>query len=291
VQGIAEAITLDGLGPARQNGANPIPRCRMGSEDGCPMPKIYKICPDWMWREAEAAGTFRGAPVDLADGFIHLSTARQLADTATKHFGGQHDLVLVAVDVGALGDALRWEPSRGGDLFPHLYRDLPLGAVASVETLPLGPEGRHLFPAGIAEQIEREAASDVTAAGWVRGSGENFVGLVGPFWARLDGDATRYGFLAERRHLNRGGRVHGGMVMTFADQALGNAALAANEDRPQVTVQLDTHFISGVKEGEFVEARCRVVRKTQALLFMAAELVVAGRVVATSAGVWKMREP
>ncbi|WP_375457810.1 PaaI family thioesterase [uncultured Enterovirga sp.] len=95
--------------------------------------------------------------------------------------------------------------------------------------------------------------------------------------------------MAERRHLNRGGVVHGGMVMTFADQALGLAAWAANGDRPQVTIQLDTHFISSVQAGEFVEARCRVVRKTNALLFMQGDLAVGDRLVATAMGVWKMR--
>lgn len=110
---------------------------------------VYKIAPSALWREARAEGLFRGAPVDLADGFIHFSTAAQARETAARHFDGQGDLVLVAVDAAALGDALRWEPSRGGALFPHLYGPLRLDAVRGVVSLPLGPSGAHAFPAGM----------------------------------------------------------------------------------------------------------------------------------------------
>jgi len=106
---------------------------------------IYKIAPAPLWREAERAGAFTGAPVDLADGFIHFSTAEQVRETAARHFAGQSDLVLAAIDADALGAALRYEPSRGGALFPHLYGTLPLSAVRWVKPLPLGPEG-HVFP-------------------------------------------------------------------------------------------------------------------------------------------------
>jgi len=107
---------------------------------------IYKICPRQLWRAADESGVFEGAPVDLSDGFIHFSTREQVAETAARHFAGQDDLVLVAVDAGALGAALRWEPSRGGASFPHLYGPLPLAAVRRVEALPLGEDGRHAFP-------------------------------------------------------------------------------------------------------------------------------------------------
>lgn len=110
---------------------------------------IYKICPSALWRDAEAKGSFRGAPVDLADGFIHFSTADQLRETARRHFAGRDGLLLVKVDAQAIAGHLRWEPSRGGALFPHLYGDLPLGAVIRVEPLPLRPDGTHGFPAGI----------------------------------------------------------------------------------------------------------------------------------------------
>jgi uncharacterized protein (DUF952 family) len=109
---------------------------------------IYKICPSALWREAERAGRFDGAPVDVRDGYIHFSTAAQLRETAAIHFKGERDLVLVAVDAGALGEALRFEPSRGGALFPHLYASLPLSAVISVTPLELQADG-HVFPADI----------------------------------------------------------------------------------------------------------------------------------------------
>src|SRR3954467_10312222 len=110
------------------------------------MPLIYKICPMALWREAERSGVFKGAPVDAADGYIHFSTSAQVRETAAKHFAGQHDLLLVAVEAERLDDAPRFEPSRGGDLSPHLLAPLPLSAVRWVKPLPLGPDGRHAVP-------------------------------------------------------------------------------------------------------------------------------------------------
>jgi uncharacterized protein (DUF952 family) len=110
------------------------------------MPLIYKISPEPLWRDAEAAGAFRGAPIDLEDGYIHFSTAAQVRETAAKHFAGEANLLLVAVDADALGDALRYEPSRGGDLFPHLYAPLDPAAARCVKPLPLGDDGQHVFP-------------------------------------------------------------------------------------------------------------------------------------------------
>ncbi|MEP9379519.1 DUF952 domain-containing protein [Aquabacter sp. CN5-332] len=107
---------------------------------------IYKIVPASLWEGALQAGRFDGAPVDLKDGYIHFSTAAQVGETARRHFAGGADLLLVTVRTSALGDALKWEPSRGGDLFPHLFAPLPLDAVERSEPLPLGPEGTHLFP-------------------------------------------------------------------------------------------------------------------------------------------------
>ncbi|MBA4781910.1 MAG: DUF952 domain-containing protein [Rhizobiales bacterium] len=111
------------------------------------MPMIYKICPQALWKEAQSRGVFEGAPVDHADGYIHFSTSEQARETAAKHFAGASDLVLVAVDSVRLGAHLRWEPSRGGALFPHLYGSLSLGDVAWVKPLPLGAGGAHQFPA------------------------------------------------------------------------------------------------------------------------------------------------
>ncbi|WP_139793113.1 DUF952 domain-containing protein [Ensifer aridi] len=107
---------------------------------------IYKIVPALLWHEARRTGEFAGAPVDLADGFIHFSTADQVVETAARHFEGQDDLLLVAVDAEALGDKLVYEPSRGGALFPHLYAPLPLAALLWEKPLPLGADGQHVFP-------------------------------------------------------------------------------------------------------------------------------------------------
>lgn len=110
---------------------------------------IYKICPRTLWQAAETAGRFDGAPVDLADGYIHFSSGGQARETAQRHFAGMDDLLLIAVDAEALGKKLRWEPSRGDELFPHLYGSLPISAVLSVAPLPIGPDGLHVFPAGV----------------------------------------------------------------------------------------------------------------------------------------------
>ena len=107
---------------------------------------IYKICRADEWREAAQAGAFRGAAIDLTDGYIHFSTDAQVRETAARHFVGASDLVLVAVAAAALGPALKWEPSRGGALFPHLYAVLTPDAVLWVKPLPLDGDGRHMFP-------------------------------------------------------------------------------------------------------------------------------------------------
>ena len=109
---------------------------------------IYKILRRPEWDAFRAAGTTAGAPVDLADGFIHFSAAPQLAETAARHFAAESDLVLVAFDDGQLGSALKWEVSRGGARFPHLYRHLQLGDVVWDKSLPLGATG-HIFPEGV----------------------------------------------------------------------------------------------------------------------------------------------
>jgi uncharacterized protein (DUF952 family) len=113
----------------------------------CLMPLIYKIADVPLWAAAEAVGRFVGSADDERDGFIHFSTAAQARATAAKHFANQRDLVLAAVDTAHLGDALKWEASRGGALFPHLYAALPMAAVAWTKPLPLGADGVHVFPA------------------------------------------------------------------------------------------------------------------------------------------------
>ena len=108
--------------------------------------RIYKIMAAPEWAAAQAAGVYHGSAHDRRDGFIHFSTAEQAGETAAKHFAGHADLLLLAIDPAPLGAALKWEPSRGGALFPHLYAPLPVSAVAEAQALPLGADGRHLFP-------------------------------------------------------------------------------------------------------------------------------------------------
>jgi uncharacterized protein (DUF952 family) len=108
--------------------------------------RIYKISPAAAWREAERQGVFRGSADDARDGFIHFSTASQVAGTAEKHFFGQSGLLLIEVDADRLGEALRFEPSRNGEKFPHLYGDLDLGAVTALFELAARPDGSHDIP-------------------------------------------------------------------------------------------------------------------------------------------------
>lgn len=109
---------------------------------------IYKILHDREWAQLRADGHTLGAPIDLTDGYIHFSTAQQVAQTAAKHFTRMKGLHLAAVEANMLGEALKWEPSRGGALFPHLYRALALCEVIWCKPLPLGPDG-HEFPDGL----------------------------------------------------------------------------------------------------------------------------------------------
>lgn len=107
---------------------------------------IYHMCPAETWEEALAAGRYDGTDDDRRDGFIHFSTADHIAESARRHRAGQAGLVLIAIEAARLGDRLRWEASRGGVLFPHLYGPLFPAEAASVAALPLGPDGEHVFP-------------------------------------------------------------------------------------------------------------------------------------------------
>jgi len=113
------------------------------------MTTVYKIVAADLWQAAEGGGVFTGAGIDLNDGFIHLSTGAQARRTAALYFKGQGNLVLVAIDGAKRGAALKYEPSRDGDLFPHLYGPLPLAAVLSVRPLPIGTDGNHVFPENV----------------------------------------------------------------------------------------------------------------------------------------------
>ncbi|MCR8826218.1 DUF952 domain-containing protein [Pseudosulfitobacter koreensis] len=109
---------------------------------------ILKIFRDDEWQELRNQGETLGAPIDIADGYLHFSTPEQAAETAAKHFADEDDLWLLGLEADALGDKLVWEPSRGGALFPHLYRPLKLDDVAWAQPLPL-QDGVHQFPAGV----------------------------------------------------------------------------------------------------------------------------------------------
>jgi uncharacterized protein (DUF952 family) len=123
---------IDGGSPGRRR------RRRIGWQAGAV--KIYKLLPVAEWEAARAVGEFRGSEVDKADGYIHFSTGEQVVETAARHFAGARDLAMLTVDADRLGPMLRWEPSRGGDLFPHLYGPLPVTAVVAHVYLAAGME-------------------------------------------------------------------------------------------------------------------------------------------------------
>ena len=106
---------------------------------------IYKLFRPAEWADLQARGSTPGAPIDVADGYVHFSTATQVAETAAKYFAGVQGLMLLTVDPGPLAADLKWEPSRGGALFPHLYRELRLSDVTEARELPL-QGGTHAFP-------------------------------------------------------------------------------------------------------------------------------------------------
>jgi len=126
---------------------------------------------------------------------------------------------------------------------------------------------------------------DPAANGWERVEGHAFGELVGPIWRRGDGN---FGFIAADKHRNHIGLVHGGMLMTFADQAMGMTGRRATGDKPHATMELNIQFVGSVRLGDFVEARCEVVRKTRSVLFMRSTLVVGEQTVATASGIWKI---
>lgn len=108
----------------------------------------YKIADAAEWRVARAAGAYDGSSVDRADGYIHMSTAEQLAETARRHYGGRRDLIVARIDLAGLGQALKWEASRGGALFPHLYGFLPMTAVSGEREADVDADGRLVFHDG-----------------------------------------------------------------------------------------------------------------------------------------------
>lgn len=129
---------------------------------------------------------------------------------------------------------------------------------------------------------------DPAKAGWHPYSDDGFIGLIGPLWTREEEGIPRFAFLADARHKNRRGVVQGGMLMTFADRAIGMTVYHAIEQQPEATIQLNVHFVDAVRIGEFVEAHCQIVRRTRTIVFITATLVAGDRTVATAHGVWKI---
>ena len=127
---------------------------------------------------------------------------------------------------------------------------------------------------------------DPVRAGWTMVKPIGFGELVGPLWRR--GDA-HFGFVVAKKHLNFADIVHGGMLTTFADQAMGMTAQRATGGKPHATIELNIQFVGAVRSGEFVEAHCEVVRLTRAIIFMQSKLAVGTRIVATATGIWKIR--
>jgi uncharacterized protein (TIGR00369 family) len=133
------------------------------------------------------------------------------------------------------------------------------------------------------------SADSLAAAGWTPLRVDGYPALIGPFLARREGDgAWRYGFVAEPRHLNKGGVVHGGMLMSFADDVLGMTAWEAADRQPCTTVQLNTQFVAPARPGALVEGRAEVLRRTRTLIFMRGTLAVGDRTVVHADGVWKI---
>jgi uncharacterized protein (TIGR00369 family) len=139
--------------------------------------------------------------------------------------------------------------------------------------------------------ISQAGIFDPAAHGWEEISNHTAFGdLVGPIWRRGDGEKLRFGFTVAPKHLNRAGNLHGGMLMTVADQSMAMTARVATGGKSHATIELNIQFVGGVKLGEFVESRPEVVRATRSLVFMQAQMFVGTRVVVTTNGIWKILE-
>jgi uncharacterized protein (TIGR00369 family) len=141
-----------------------------------------------------------------------------------------------------------------------------------------------------ASSLAAKAAFDPAANGWTIQETSEFPNMVGPFWMREEGSHFRLAFVVERKHLNRAGNVHGGMLMTFADQVMALTGRRATGDKRHATIELNIQFVGAVHLGDFVEAQAEAVRTTRSVTFMRATMYVGKRVVATTSGIWKILE-
>lgn len=129
---------------------------------------------------------------------------------------------------------------------------------------------------------------ELEQAGWAIEPGDGYRNHIGPLWSRIDGDQKRFGMLTDARHANRFGVVHGGLLLSLADESLGITSLIANGGRRQVTIQLTSQFISSAQVGEFVESHTEVLRLTRTMVFVRGLLQVDDRIILSAEGVWKM---
>jgi len=136
--------------------------------------------------------------------------------------------------------------------------------------------------------VSEAAAFDPARAGWEMVRVVGFSELTGPLWKREDDGRLRFGFVVEQKHLNYAGNLHGGMLMSFADLAMGMTAWRATGGKPHATIELNIQFVESVRLGEFVEAQCEVVRATRSVVFMQAKMFVGARIVAAANGIWKI---
>ena len=132
------------------------------------------------------------------------------------------------------------------------------------------------------------ARTDPEGDGWGLLENQGYTRLVGPIWFRPEGEDLVFGFRGLPKHRNRRGIVHGGMIMSFADRVLGMTVARSTDDHPHATIHLDTQFVGAAEVGQFVEARCTVVRKTRSVVFVAADITCGGRPVARAQGIWKL---
>lgn len=250
------------------------------------MKTLFLACPKALWEQADRFDLRVGIAGVGNAGFVALCDRDQLAN---QTFEAGEDQVLISIDADALRNLLHADFGLADAKATRHGAQAALAAVRSVAPLQIC-RGRAVLPEPDASEPTTAAPFDPAHEGWVRlNERDNFSVMIGPVWARGDGQAGRYGFLATDKHLNRNGTVHGGMLLTFADKAMALTAWEAGGRPSHATIQLDTRFIRAVTSGRFVEARCRIVRQTPTLAFMDAMLVTGNDVVAAASGIWSCR--
>jgi uncharacterized protein (TIGR00369 family) len=244
---------------------------------------LYLACPRTTWEQTNCIELLLETG-DQDRGFIPLCDRDQLATLTFD--SAEEDRVLVSIDTEGLRDLLRARLLSGERITDQRLSQIALAAVRAVEPLQLSA-GRAVLPPSNVLARSASASFDAPANGWVKmDESDNFTIMIGPLWARSDREGGRYGFLATDKHLNRNGVVHGGMLLTFADKAMGLTAWEAGGRPSHATIQLETRFIRAVTRDRFVEARCRIIRQARALAFVEATLVTGDTTVVEASGIW-----